>query len=67
MNDRRPGNTKRSEWPVDSAAALRAEEQRVFAALMLYVALILFAIWGVKMLDRHIEGEAPSSAAGVST
>ena len=52
MNDRVTANTNRTEWPVRSADALRSEERKVLVVLLLYGALILFAIWGVKVLDR---------------
>ena len=65
MNDRRTGNVERREWFGKSAAELRVEEQKVLVALIFYVMLILSAIWGLKVLDRHIEAQEKSSAAGM--
>jgi hypothetical protein len=66
MNDRRTVNMTGREWSGKSTAELRAEEQKVLVALIFYVMLILSAIWGVKVLDRHIEAQDKSSAAGMS-
>jgi hypothetical protein len=55
MNDRSTINTGRPQWPGLSAAELRTEERKVFALLLLYTALVFFAIVSVKALDPHRE------------
>ncbi|MEX5217378.1 MAG: hypothetical protein AB7G68_11195 [Nitrospiraceae bacterium] len=63
MNDRRTGNMKRRAWFGKDTAELRAEEQKVLVALIFYVILVLSAIWGVEVLDRHLAAQDQSSAA----
>jgi hypothetical protein len=67
MNDRSIVKTDRAMWPGDSAAELRNEERKVLAVLLLYGALILFAIWGVKVFDRVMEEQQEPPAVGGST
>lgn len=55
MNDRSTIKAYRAGWPRLSAEELRTEEWKVLAVLLLYGALIFFAIWGVKVLDRDHE------------
>lgn len=64
MNDRSTINARRSEWPGLSAAELRTEERKVLAVLLLYAALIFFAIVGVKVLDRHMEKQQEPLTVG---
>lgn len=56
MNDRSTIYTKETAWSDIDRAALRTEERKVLALLVLYTALILSAIWGMKVLERHVEG-----------
>ena len=67
MNDRSIVKTNRATWPDDSVAELRNEERQVLAVLLLYGALILFAIWGVKVLDRDMEEQQEPLTVGGST
>lgn len=60
MSDLGTINTSRTEWPARSEAELRSEERKVLAVLLLYGALILFAIWGVKVIDRSMEKQEDS-------
>ena len=64
MNDRGTSNTRKAEWLARSATELRSEERRVLAVLLLYGALICFAIWGAQAIDRHMEKQDESLAAG---
>jgi hypothetical protein len=67
MNDRSIVKANRATWPGDSAAELRKEERKVLAVLLLYGALILFAIWGVKVCDRDTEEQGEPLALSGST
>jgi hypothetical protein len=67
MNDRSIVKANRAMWPGGSAAELRNEERNVLAVLLLYGALILFAIWGVKVLDHDREEQQEPLAVGGST
>jgi hypothetical protein len=67
MNDRRTVNVTRPEWPGLSAADLQTEERKVLAMLLLYTALIFFAIVGVTMLDLHMEKPQESLTVGRTT
>ncbi|HJR76927.1 MAG TPA: hypothetical protein VJ805_08130 [Nitrospiraceae bacterium] len=67
MTDRDIMKARRATWPCDGAAELRNEERKVLAVLLLYGALILFAIWGVKVLDRNMEEQQEPLAVGGST
>jgi hypothetical protein len=67
MNDRSIVKANPATWPGGSAAELRKEERKVLAVLLLYWALILFAIWGVKVLDRDMEEQQEPLAVGGST
>jgi hypothetical protein len=60
MSDRGTVNTSRTERSARSAAELRSEERKVLAVLLLYGALILFAIWGVKVIERPMEKQEDS-------
>ena len=51
MNNSSTAKARRATWLSDSVAELRSEERKVFAVLLLYGALILFAMWGVKVLE----------------
>ena len=66
MNDRSTIHMKEPAWSDIHMAALRTEERKVLALLVLYTALILSAIWGMKVLERHVEGRRePISAGGI--
>jgi len=66
MNDRSTIYTKEPAWTDIDRAALRTEEHKVLALLVLYTALILSAIRGVKVLERQVEGQqVPVSAGGI--
>ena len=67
MNDRGTVNVTRPEWPGLSAADLQTEERKVLAMLLLYTALIFFAIVGVTMLDLHMEKPQESLTVGRTT
>ena len=67
MNDRSTINARRSERPGLSSTELQAEERKVLAVLLVYAALILFAILGVKVLDRHVEKEQEPLVVGGTT
>ena len=67
MNDRSIVKANRATWAGDSAAELQKEERKVLAVLLLYGALILFAIWGVKVLDRDMEEQQEPLTVGGST
>lgn len=65
MNDRSIRHTKEPAWSDIDGTALRTEERKVLALLVLYTALILSAIWGMKVLERHGEGrQGPVNAGG---
>lgn len=67
MNDRSTINARRPEWSGLSASELRTEERKVLAVLLLYAALILFAILGVKVLDRDmVKQEEPLAVDGAA-
>jgi hypothetical protein len=66
MNNSSTAKARRATWLSDSVAELRSEERKVFAVLLLYGALILFAMWGVKVLEpegRPSQGFVPVSGA----
>ena len=67
MSDRRTINVRKPEWPGLSAAELQTEERKVLAMLLLYTALIFFAIVGVTMLDLHLEKPQESLTVGGTT
>jgi|RhiMethySRZTD1v2_1073278.scaffolds.fasta_scaffold4142099_1 hypothetical protein len=67
MNDRSTINVTRAEWSGLSAADLQTEDRKVLAMLLLYTALIFFAIVGVTMLDLHLEKPQESLTVGGTT
>jgi hypothetical protein len=64
MNDRSTIYTREPTWTDIDRAALRTEEQKVLALLVLFTALVISGIWGMKVLERHVEGQQETISAG---
>ncbi|MCC6965323.1 MAG: hypothetical protein IT391_03435 [Nitrospira sp.] len=64
MHDRSPVYTREPDWSGGDRTTLQTEERKVLALLVLYVALILSALWGVNRLERYVEAQQePVNAA----
>lgn len=57
MHDRSPVYTREPDWSGGDRTTLQTEERKVLALLVLYVALILSALWGVNRLERYVEAQ----------
>jgi hypothetical protein len=67
MNDRNITKYRATEWSDRRTAELRYEDRRVLAVLLLYGALIVFVIWGTKVLERdHDPQPEPVSVGGAA-
>ena len=53
--------------PASAPLNCRPRERKVLAVLLLYAALILFAILGAKVLDRQVEKEHEPLVVGEAT
>lgn len=64
MHDRNPVYTREPDWSGGDRTTLQTEKRKVLALLVLYVALILSALWGVNRLERYVEAQQePVNAA----
>ena len=64
MHDLSPVYTREPDWSGGDRTTLQTEERKVLALLVLYVALILSALWGVNRLERYVEAQQePVNAA----
>lgn len=70
MNDRRRIRrylAQPSAWSGTDLAALRAEERKALALLLLWTVLVISGIWGVRVLERHAERQQEPVVVGALT